>query len=74
MRITIKLFATFREGRFIETARDYPAGTRIAVIIDELQLPTAQIGMIMCNGRHAEPEQLLKDGDILALFPQVGGG
>ena len=74
MQITIRLFATFREGRFNETCSSYPAGTTIAAIINALQLPPAQIGMIMCNRRHAELEQILVDGDVLALFPHVGGG
>ncbi len=74
MRITIKLFATFRIGRFAEVTRDYPAGTRIADIIGELHIPEKEVGMIMLNNRHAEPDQELHDGDSLALFPLVGGG
>lgn len=74
MRITIKLFATFRVGRFAEETRDYPAGTRIAEIIGDLHIPEKEIGMIMLNNRHAEPDQQLHEGDNLALFPLVGGG
>jgi sulfur-carrier protein len=74
MQITVKLFATFRIGRFVAENREYPPGTRIAAIIAQLQIPEAQIGMIMLNHRHAEPEQVLHDGDTLAIFPLVGGG
>jgi molybdopterin converting factor small subunit len=74
MQITIKLFATLRVGRFAGEARDYPPGTRIADIILELGIPERELGMIMLNNRHAEPEQELNDGDNLALFPLVGGG
>jgi sulfur-carrier protein len=74
MQITVKLFASFRVGRFAAAMRDYPAGTRIADIIGELQIPDAQIGMIMLNNRHAEPDRQLNNGDNLALFPLVGGG
>jgi molybdopterin converting factor small subunit len=74
MQVTVKLFATFRVGRFSEETRDYPPGTRIVDIIGELQIPDTEIGMIMLNHRHAEPDQELKEGDNLALFPLVGGG
>jgi len=74
MQVTIKLFATFRIGRFDVVTRDYPAGTRIADIITELHIPEKEVGMIMLNNRHAELNQELNDGDSLALFPLVGGG
>ncbi|ABQ25398.1 MoaD/ThiS family protein [Geotalea uraniireducens] len=74
MKITVKLFATFRVGRFAEVTRDYPPGTRVGDIIEELNIPEKEVGMIMLNNRHAEPEQELHDGDNLALFPLVGGG
>jgi sulfur-carrier protein len=74
MQITLKLFATLRTGRFDEDIRDYPPGTRIADIMGELGIPDSEIGMIMLNHRHAEPEQELHAGDTLALFPLVGGG
>ena len=74
MHITVKLFATFRVGRFTVATQEHPGGTLIAAVIEGLQIPETQIGMIMVNGRHAEPDQLLHDGDSLALFPLVGGG
>ncbi len=74
MQITVKLFATFRAGRFAVELRGYPPGTRIEAVIRELQIPETQIGMIMLNNRHAEPGQELHDGDNLSLFPLVGGG
>ena len=74
MNITVKLFATFRFGRFATATRHYPPSTRISTVIDELQIPDAEISMIMLNGRHAAPDQQLCDGDSLALFPLVAGG
>jgi molybdopterin converting factor small subunit len=74
MQITVKLFATFRVGRFDVATRDYPPGTRIVDVIGELGIPETEIGMIMVNSRHAEPDRELQEGDSLALFPLVGGG
>jgi molybdopterin synthase sulfur carrier subunit len=74
MQIKVKLFASFRVGRFAVETRQYPPETRIAEVIRGLQIPEEQIGMIMLNHRHAEPDQRLNDGDTLSLFPLVGGG
>lgn len=74
MRINLKLFATFRVGRFSAEAREYPPGTPVAAVIRDLRIPEEQIGMIMLNNRHSEPDQQLHEGDNLALFPLVGGG
>lgn len=74
MHITVKLFATFRVGRFAAEAREYPEGTRIAEVIRDLHIREAEIGTIMLNNRHAEPDQQLNDGDNLSIFPLVGGG
>jgi len=74
MQVVVKLFATFRDGRFATATREYAPGTRIADVISELRIPEAEVGMIMLNGRHAEPDQQLQDGVKLSLFPLLGGG
>ncbi len=74
IQITLKLFATFRIGRFTVASREYTKGTNIATVIRELLIPEGQIGTIMLNSRHADPDRELNDGDILAIFPLVGGG
>ena len=74
MRITVKLFASFRTGRFSVEEREYPEGTSIGQVADDISLPRDEIGIIMVNSRHAKLERVLEDGDILALFPLLGGG
>jgi molybdopterin converting factor small subunit len=74
MQITVKLFASFRTGRFITASREIVAGSVIADVINELVIPAGEIGTIMLNNRHADPGQRLQEGDRLALFPLVGGG
>ena len=74
MQINVKLFATFRVGRFSVELRKYRHGTRIAEVITGLGIPEGEIGMVMLNNRHAEPERELNEGDTLSLFPLLGGG
>lgn len=74
MKITLKLFATFRKDRFVIEERTYPEGTTTGQIVSELQLPLAQLGILLVNSRHVDLERVLVDGETLAIFPLVGGG
>jgi molybdopterin synthase sulfur carrier subunit len=74
MNVTVKLFASFRTGRFdIETVV-YPTGTTVADVADSLKLPRSELGIMMINSRHVKLERVLAEGDTLALFPLLGGG
>ena len=33
-----------------------------------------EVNILLVNGFHQKPEFELKDGDIVSLFPAVGGG
>jgi len=74
MKITVKLFASFRAGRFDIATRDYPSGTTVADVVDSLHLPQSELGIMMINHRHVKLERELAEGDTLALFPLLGGG
>ncbi len=74
IKITVKLFATLRQGRFDIAEREYPAGTTIGRVIENLELPPEKVTIIFLNHRHAQPEQELSEGDVLAFFPPIGGG
>lgn len=74
MKFTVKLFANFRTGRFILAEQEHPTETSIAEVIASLGIEMKEIGMIMLNGRHAPPETVLREADVLALFPLLGGG
>jgi molybdopterin converting factor small subunit len=74
MHVTVKLFASFRNGRFKIDNHDVPDGTNVAYIVRFLQIPESELGVALVNGRHASLRQPLCGGDILSLFPLVGGG
>jgi molybdopterin converting factor small subunit len=74
MQITVKLFATFRTGRFTMENRQYPEGTTVGQVVRELEIPEAQLGILLVNSRHVDLERVLADGETLAIFPLVGGG
>jgi molybdopterin converting factor small subunit len=74
MKITVKLFASFRTGRFDIETGDYPEGTTVADVADLLKLPQSELGIMMINSRHVKLDRVLVEGDTLALFPLLGGG
>ena len=74
MQIMIKLFATFRIGRFSTETRQYPAGTTVAQVVGELRIPEQELGILLVNSRHVPLDRQLADGDTLSIFPLLGGG
>jgi sulfur-carrier protein len=74
MKVTVKLFATFRNGRFKIAEQELPEGTQCRRVVLDLGLTEEEIGIIMINGRHGVLGQELNAGDVLSLFPLVGGG
>lgn len=74
MKITVKLFAMFREGRFKVAEQEYTEGTDCRQVVAAVGLTEDELGILLVNGRHAQLEQVLHGGDTLSLFPLVGGG
>ncbi|HSO09386.1 MAG TPA: MoaD/ThiS family protein [Desulfoprunum sp.] len=74
MQVTVKLFAFFRDGRFKEEGREYPAGTMVGDIVDELGIGRDEVGVVMINSLQRSLQSPIADGDIVAIFPMIGGG
>ncbi|HXV20558.1 MAG TPA: MoaD/ThiS family protein [Desulfuromonadales bacterium] len=74
VKIRIRLAGVFRINRFKEAERTYPPGIRVREVIEDLQLPEHLLGIVVINDVHAGTEDVLRDGDTLALFPLLGGG
>lgn len=74
MTVTIKLFATLRVGRFDETILEMPLGVSVATVIETLAIRPDEAAIVFVNGRHADSQKLLEPGDIVSIFPPIGGG
>ncbi len=74
VQLTIKLFASFQRGRFAIETRAYPESPTVGEIVDELEIPRPEVGVMMVNGRNVEFDDRLADGSVLAVFPVIGGG
>ena len=72
--IEVRLFATFRQGRGKVQMLPAEGFSCAGDIIRHLDIPQEEVAILLINGFHKKPETEVRDGDIVALFPPVGGG
>lgn len=78
MKIRIKLLAHYQQylppgcaSSSYET--DVPPDTRVEDVLARLPVPPEE-SVVLVNGRTPSPGQVLQEGDVLCLFPAIGGG
>ncbi len=74
MRVTVKLFATFRQGRQKVMEMELPDGATTENVLKGLEIKKSEVAILLINGRDGQLDRSLVEGDIIALFPPVGGG
>jgi len=74
MNIEVRLFASFRNGRWKKKTISFNEGTKIKDVIDSLKIDEEELGIVMVNGSYRKSDTLLKEGDVLSIFPPVAGG
>lgn len=74
MVVKVKLFATFREGRFREKDMELPEGTILGDIVKPLDFGEKPAKILLVNGIRAMEDSELNDGDVVAIFPMIAGG
>ena len=72
--IEVRLFATLREGRGKILQLDAANISVAGDIVRQLEIPAEEVAILLINGFHQKPETPVNDGDIVAIFPPVGGG
>ena len=72
--IEVRLFATLRQGRQKVYLLEDPSVKTVQDVMDAVDVPRSEVNIMLINGFHQKPETEVKDGDIVSLFPAVGGG
>jgi len=74
--VTVKFFATLREYGPSQEIIHIPEKSTIQLIFEKYKIPREQRRtIIMVNGNpHQDFNTVLRDGDIIAIFPPIGGG
>ncbi|KZL90708.1 MoaD/ThiS family protein [Clostridium magnum] len=74
MKLEVRLFATFRDGREKKYFLDLNEDTTPRDIVNMLKIDEEEVAILLINGRDGKLDTILKDNDVLSLFPPVGGG
>lgn len=74
MKIEVRLFAYFRSGREKKQFMHLEEGAIASEVLDKLNIEEKEVSIFLINGRDGNADRILSEGDVLALFPPVGGG
>ena len=72
--IEVRLFAGLRQARQKVYQMEPGSGRNVQEIMDVLNIQRKEVNILLINGFHQKPETEVKDGDVVSLFPAVGGG
>lgn len=79
MKVQLNLYASLRSylPDYLskqDPTMDVEEGKTVGQLIEDLNIPQDAPKILFVNGIHAKRDQVLKDGDRLALFPPIAGG
>ncbi|NLY65988.1 MAG: MoaD/ThiS family protein [Tissierellia bacterium] len=74
VKVEVRLFAHLRQGREKTQTMEVKEGTTILDIIKALNIDKDEVAIMLLNGRDGPETRQVKDGDVVSLFPPVGGG
>ena len=71
--IEVRLFAGLREGRGKVFELETGSVNTVLDVMAHFSIRREEVNILLVNG-FQKPEFELKDGDVVSLFPAVGGG
>lgn len=80
MIIQVKIFSTLKhhvpnsDKRLDDDKWEVTEGATVSQVLDMLSLPEEEAKILLINGRHANRESILNEGDVLHVFPPMAGG
>lgn len=77
MKVELHLYATLRKfypPQGGPLSMDLKDGSRVSYLLEHLGIPSDTPRVVLVNGRPAETDAVLQEGDRVVLFPPVAGG
>jgi len=77
LQVTVNLYSILRhiKGEIVNRLEmELPAGSRVQAVLDRLEVPPGLDLIVSVNGRVADVDEPLHDGDRLAVIPALSGG
>ena len=77
MKVDVKCFAGLTGGETCNyhdaTTYELENGNNVNDLLDRVDLPSEKVSFVMVNGKKANTETGLSEGDRVGFFPAVGG-
>ena len=74
MEIEVRLFASLRKYSNDKNRIELEDGANVHDFIERIGVPPSEVAIILVDGRHADRDQRLHDGEAVSLFPSIAGG
>lgn len=74
IEIEVRYFATLRRDGVKRENLTVRSGITAEELVDDLRISMDDIAILLVNGVRSESDKVLKEGDVVSLFPPVGGG
>ena len=74
MEIEVRLFAGLRQYARPNDKIELEDGMNVSDLCERLGIPPPKVAIILVDGRHAQQDQPLQDGETVSLFPAIAGG
>ncbi len=74
MVVEVRLFATFREGRFKKKQIELGEGSSLSDLLEHLKIPAKEARILLVNGMAVSAEHELIMNDVVSIFPPLAGG
>ncbi len=73
IKIEVRLFATFRNGRGKKVYVELNHPT-VEDVLQSIGIENDEVAILLVNGHDGHFDQILLEEDYLSIFPPVGGG
>ena len=79
MKVEVRLFANLAKllppgSQNKRATMTVKKGTTVGEMLDEMKIPPQITNIVMVNGTHSDREAVLKEGDVVSVFPPIAGG
>lgn len=74
INIEIRYFATLRRNGLKKEVLSFEDSISVSKMLSKVLIDEKDVAILLVNGIKVSFDKELKDGDIVSLFPPVGGG
>jgi molybdopterin synthase sulfur carrier subunit len=74
MHLEIRLFASLQKFMLNVERVEPDDNCTVLELLEKIGINSSEVAITLVNGRHAQLEQRLHDGETVAIFPPIAGG